>query len=121
MNPTAPLAAHPIYTLGDENEMTMERQTFPESEETFGSLCPDHCCHIKLRSRLLPAVNFRMNGEYIHETYVTFHGQIRVAMSAYRIGESQPRKSIEFEAYSVKMATEKWHSAYEDLSQSTRN
>jgi hypothetical protein len=115
MNPNVPLAAVPFYTVGDDEQMTIEKQTFSVSEEYFDTLCPDRCCHIDLRSRLLPVANFRITGEYIHETYVTFHGQIRVVMSSYRIGESEARKSVEFDAYSVKVGTEKWHEAYGEL------
>ena len=115
MIPNPPLAAIPLYTVGDDDQMTIEKQTFSVSQEDFSTLCPDRCCHVNLRSRLLPIADFRTTGEYIHETYVTFHGQIRVAMSAYRIGESEPRKTVEFDAYSIRVGTEKWNEAYEEL------
>jgi len=106
MNLNVHLAAFPF---------NIEKQTFSVSEEYFDTLCPDRCCNIVLRSRLLPVANFRITGDYIHETYVTFHGQICVEMSSFRIGETEPRKSVKFDAYSVKAGTEKWHEAYDEL------
>jgi hypothetical protein len=36
-------------------------------------------------------------------------------MSSYLIGVTEPRKSVEFNAYSVKDGTGKWHDAYDEL------
>jgi hypothetical protein len=98
-------------TIGDHN--------FGVSVANFYGSCPDRCCITNLRSRLIPVGNLRVSGMYVQELYETYHGVLGYTLHSYVVGETSPRKSKSFEAFTVGVAQSKWELAFTEVSDVT--